>query len=346
MIDMRSDTVSQPTPEMRRAMAEAKVGDDVYGDDPTVRTLEHRTAEILGKEAAVYTPTGTMSNQVALRTHTQSGDEVLADINAHIYHNEGGAPAGLSGLTIRPLMGTKGIFTAADVHQAIPVPHPFNPSSISAPTSLLCVENTHNAGGGTIWPLAAVREVTGAARAHGLMCHLDGARLWHASAATGTPELEYAASFDTVSVCFSKGLGAPIGSVLAGSAEIIGRARRFKQMFGGGFRQAGIIAAGALHALENHRERLIEDHVNAGRLAKGLAETAGIEIDASLVQSNIVRFRVTILDASAFVNECHARGLHLLPSGDRDIRAVTHLGVTKPMVDDALAIVRDVMGSQ
>ncbi len=346
MIDMRSDTVSQPTPEMRRVMAEAKVGDDVYSDDPTVRTLENRTAELLGKEAAVYMPTGTMSNQVALRTHTESGDEVLADINAHIFHNEGGAPAGLSGLTIRPLMGSKGIFTAADVHGAIPVPHPFMPSTIAAPTSLLCVENTHNAGGGTIWPLAAVREVTSAARAHGLRCHLDGARLWHASAATGTPALEYAASFDTVSVCFSKGLGAPMGSALAGSAEIIGRARRFKQMFGGGFRQAGIVAAGALYALENHRERLVEDHTNADRLAKGLAEISGIEIDTSLVRSNIIRFRVTTLTASAFANECHARGLYLLPSGNQDIRAVTHLGVTTPMVVEALTMVREVMSSQ
>jgi threonine aldolase len=345
MIDMRSDTVSLPTPEMRRAMSEAEVGDDVYGDDPTIRALENKTAELLGKESAVYMPTGTMSNQAALRTHTESGDQVLADINAHIFHNEGGAPAALSGLNFRPLMGRKGIFTAADVHQAIPVPHPFMPTTVSAPTSLLCVENTHNAGGGTIWPLAAVREVTSAARAHGLRCHLDGARLWHASAATGTPELEYAASFDTVNVCFSKGLGAPMGSALAGSAEIIARARRFKQMFGGGFRQAGIVAAGALYALENHRERLVEDHINAGRFAEGLAEISGIDTDAFSVQSNIIRFRVTTLTATAFVDDCHSRGLYLLPNDKQDIRAVTHLDVTKPMVEEALTIIRQVMSA-
>jgi threonine aldolase len=283
---------------------------------------------------------------VALRTHTESGDEVLADLHAHIFTNEGGAPAGLSGLNFRPLMGTNGIFTAADVHSAIPEPHPFMPSTVPAPTSLLCVENTHNAGGGTIWSLSAVREVTSAARAHGLRCHLDGARLWHAAAATGIPELEYAASFDTVSVCFSKGLGAPIGSALAGSAETIERARRFKQMFGGGFRQAGIVAAGALHALENHRERLVEDHVNAGRFAGSLAEISGIEIDTSLVQSNIVRFRVTTLTAGAFVDDCHALGLYLLPLGKHDIRAVTHLGVSKPMVEEALNVIRQVMDSR
>lgn len=344
MIDLRSDTVSRPTAKMRRIMAEAEVGDDVYGDDPSVRELERRTAEILGKEAAVYMPTGTMTNQVALRTHTQPGDEVLADINAHIYNYEGGAPGALSGVVIRPLLGRNGVFQASDVERAIRRPHPFMPETVLAPTRLLTVENTHNGGGGVIWPVETVKEVTEAARRHGLALHLDGARLWHASVATGVPEAEYAAGFDTVSVCFSKGLGAPMGSALAGSLELVTRARRFKQMFGGGFRQAGIMAAAAAYALENHRDRLAEDHENAQRLASGLDEIPGIDIDRSVVQSNIVRFRVTSISAPELVERCHEKGLHMLPAGADQIRAVTHLDVSTASIDQALSIIRSVLG--
>ena len=234
MIDLRSDTVTQPTPAMREAMAHAEVGDDVYGDDPTVRALEARTAELLGKDDAVYMPTGTMTNQVALRAHTEAGDEILAESGAHIFVNEGGAPAGLAGILVRTIAGEHGIFTADQLEQAIRTPHRFNPSTIAAPTKLVCLENTHNSGGGTIWPLETMQEVAGVARRHGIPLHLDGARLWHASVATGIPEADYAGVFDTVSVCFSKGLGAPVGSALAGAFAFIERARRFKQMFGGG----------------------------------------------------------------------------------------------------------------
>ncbi len=224
---------------MRAAMARAEVGDDVYGDDPTVRALEERTAAILGKEAAVFMPTGTMSNQVGLRAHTEAGDEILADAGAHIFTSEGGAPAGLSGIQVRGLPGVNGIFTGEDVLRAIRVPHRFNPKTLPPPTKLLAVENTHNGGGGTIWPLERIEEVTKAARSRGLALHLDGARLWNASAATGIPESKYSSFFDTVSVCFSKGLGAPVGSALAGPASFIERARRFKQMFGGGLPPGG-----------------------------------------------------------------------------------------------------------
>ncbi len=346
MIDLRSDTVTRPTAAMRDAMARAEVGDDVYGDDPTVTALEARTAEILGKEAAVYMPTGTMTNQVALRAHTESGDEILADIGAHIYNNEGGAPAGLSGLLVRPLLGENGVFSAEQLEQAMRVLHPFNPSTVPAPTKLICLENTHNGGGGIVWPLDVMSAVADVARQHAIPLHLDGARLWHASAASGHPESDYAALVDTVSVCFSKGLGAPVGSALAGTKDFITRARRFKQMFGGGFRQAGVIAAAALHALENHRGRLVEDHEKARALAEGLAPLPGIELDTSLVQTNIVRFRVTTISSFELVDRCHARGLHMLPAGKSGVRAVLHRDIASDGVTQALSVLESALSQE
>lgn len=343
MIDMRSDTVSKPTSKMREVMAQAEVGDDVYGDDPTVNALERRTAEILDKEGAIYMPSGTMSNQVALRTHTEAGDEVLTDINAHLYLFECGSPGAISGLTVRPLIGCNGVFSALDVHQAIRKPHRFMPSTVIPPTKLLCVENTHNMAGGVIWPIEVVREVADAAKGCGLATHLDGARLWHASAATGVSEAKYASHFDSVSVCFSKGLGAPMGSALAGNAEFVARARRFKQMFGGGFRQAGIVAAGALYALEHHRERLVEDHEKARIFAAGLEVIPAIKIDVSLVQTNIVRFHVLTMPAFEFVDRCYEKGLHMIPSGPDQIRAVMHINVSREEVDSALSIINSVL---
>jgi threonine aldolase len=344
MIDLRSDTVTQPTPAMREAMSRAEVGDDVYGDDPTVLALEARVAEILGKEAAVFVPTGTMSNQIALRSHTEAGDAILADIGAHVFNNEGGAPAGLSGLLVQPAMGRHGVFSADDVHRAVRMKHPFSPATIVAPLKLVCLENTHNAGGGTIWPLETIHAVAEASQSHGLALHLDGARLWNATAASGISEKEYAAPFDSVSVCFSKGLGAPVGSALAGSGPFIQRARRFKQMFGGGFRQAGVLAAAALYALEHHRSRLPTDHDNARDLALGLAATEGIEIDPARVQTNIVRFKVTSADAASFVESCHARGVYMLPAGQDRVRAVLHGDVERTAVPKALGVMREVLG--
>ncbi len=343
MIDLRSDTVTRPTPAMREAMAGAEVGDDAYGEDPTVNALEHRVARLLGMEAAVFVPTGTMANQVALRVHADSGDVALMDRNAHVILNEGGAAAALWGLTVRPLSGRHGIFTGADVEAAIDVSHPFNPTHLTQPVRLLCVENTHNVGGGSVWPLAALRAVTAVAREHGLRLHLDGARLWNAAVASGSSEAEYAGLFDTVSVCFSKGLGAPVGSALVGSSELITRARRFKQQLGGGFRQAGIVAAGALHALERHRERLRDDHENARLFAMGISEIPGVRVELDWVRTNIVRFEVESMPAGAFVEACHDRGLFMLPTTPHGVRAVTHLDVSRQDVITAVDIMGDVV---
>lgn len=342
MIDLRSDTCSQPTEAMRQAMASAAVGDDVYGDDPTVRELEREVAALLGKEDAVYMVTGTMTNQVAIRAHTEPGDAVLFDQQAHVYILEGGAPAAYAGVLPRLLPGRRGVFTAADVAAALGVPHRFFPPTIPAPVKLLCLENTHNLGGGKVWPIEQFEAVCSFARARGLALHLDGARLWHASAATGIPEAEYARHVDTVSVCFSKGLGAPVGSALAGPREFIARARRFKQQIGGGFRQAGIIAAGALHALRHHRVRLTEDHAHARLLAEGIASLPGIVLDPADVETNIVRFGIASGRAGQFVDALHARGLHVLPSGADGVRAIPYLNISRAQVEAAIGIIGDV----
>ncbi|MDH3270036.1 MAG: aminotransferase class I/II-fold pyridoxal phosphate-dependent enzyme [Gemmatimonadota bacterium] len=342
MIDLRSDTVTRPSEGMRAAMATARVGDDVYGDDPTVAELERRTAELLGKEAAVFVPTGSMSNQIALRTHTEPGDLVLIERHAHIVINEGGAGAALSGVTMRPLDSEHGVFGPEAVVGALGRPHPFNPTTLGSPPRLLCLENTHNAGGGTVWPLERLRAVCAVGREHGLRLHLDGARLWHATAASGVSERDFSEPFDSVNVCFSKGLGAPVGSALAGSTEIVERARRFKQQYGGGWRQAGILAAAALYALEHHREGLRRDVEAAKRFAAVLAEIDGVQLDVDRVRSNIVRFRVDV-DAGDVAVRCHERGVHMLPNGRHGLRAVLHRDVSDAEVDEALEVVRRVM---
>jgi threonine aldolase len=343
MIDLRSDTCSKPNDAMRKAMAEAPVGDDVYGDDPTVKELERFVADLLGKEDAVYMPTGQMTNQAGIRAHTEPGDAVLFDQNAHVYLLEGGAPAALSGVLPRLLPGARGVFTPADVTAAVGASHPFFPSTIPAPAKLLCLENTHNIGGGKVWPHDQLKAVCAAAREKGLRLHLDGARLWHAAIATGIPEKVWAEPFDSISVCFSKGLGAPVGSCLVGSKSYTARARRFKQQFGGGMRQAGIIAAGALHAVRHHRARLAEDHEHAQLLARGLADTPGLEIDPATVETNIVRFHVRATDAPSFVEELHRRGVHMLPSGPDAVRAIPYLNITHAQIEEALAIIRTMM---
>ena len=338
VIDLRSDTVTKPTPAMREAMARAEVGDDVFGDDPTVKELEAQTADLLGKEAALFVPSGTMANQLALRSHTQPGDEILVEANAHIYYYEGGAPAALSGVMCRCLNGQRGIFTGADVEAALrPADQHF------APTRLVCLENTHNRGGGKIWSLDQTEEVTATARKHRLQLHLDGARLWNAAVASGIPERAYAAHFDTISVCFSKGLGAPVGSALVGSRDVIGRARRFRKMFGGGMRQAGIIAAGALFALRHQHDRLAEDHANAKALASGLATVDGLELDPAEVETNMVRFRVRSLPARQLVDRLRAEGVRVLPVAPDTIRAVTNLMVSSDDIHAAVAIIAGAM---
>lgn len=339
VIDLRSDTVTKPTPPMREAIARADVGDDVFGDDPTVNELEAETASLLGKEAALFTPSGTMANQLAIRSQTEPGDEILVEANAHIYYYEGGGPAALSGVMCRCLEGERGIFTAANVEAALRPADPHFPR-----TRLVCVENTHNRGGGKIWSLEQIQEVAAAARKHHLQLHLDGARLWNASVAAKVSEREYAAPFDSVSVCFSKGLGAPVGSALVGSKALIERARRFRKVLGGGMRQVGIIAAGALFALRHHRARLTEDHANARLLASGLAEIKGLEANPAEAETNMVRFHVRTMPAEQLVERLRARGVWVLPVGRDTIRAVTSLMVTTEDIHAALSTVSALMG--
>ncbi len=339
MIDLRSDTVTQPTPAMRRAMAEAAVGDDVLGNDPTVNELEAETARLLGKPAAVYMPSGTMTNEVALRCHTEPGDEVLLHRDSHVFVYEGGGPAALSGVMCRLLEGEGGLFTAEDVRREL------RPTDVHfAVSRLVCIENTHNRGGGTAWPIHQLADVAEVARSAGLLVHMDGARLWNAAVATGHSEAEYAAHCDSVSVCFSKGLGAPVGSALAGSKEFISRARRFRKLFGGGMRQAGIIAAGALYAVRHHRQRLAEDHDNARRLADGLAELPGLHLPAE-PQTNLVYVRSADGDARRLAGRLRQRDVGVLPVSDDRVRAVTSLAVDRDDIDRAIAAFADACNS-
>jgi threonine aldolase len=332
-IDLRSDTVTKPTPAMREAMARAEVGDDVFRDDPTVQELEEETAALLGKEAALFTPSGTMANQLALRIHTEPGDEVMVEANAHIYYHEGGGPAALSGLTCNLLQGERGIFSGATVEAALrPVDSHFPRSR------LICVENTHNRGGGKIWTLAQIKDVAECGRRNGLALHLDGARLWNAAAATGIAEAEWAGPFDTVNVCFSKGLGAPMGSALAGPKELIAKARRFRKMLGGGMRQAGIVAAGALFAVKNNRARLREDHAHAKALAEGLARSGKYEVTPAEVETNMVRFRRPGVPVREMVERLRGLGVLVLAADRETIRAVTSLAVTTAEIDRAIEI--------
>ena len=330
-IDLRSDTITQPCPAMRQAMANAEVGDDVLGADPTVKKLEEYTAQLLGKEAAIFVPSGTMSNQIAVRCLTEPGDEIIMEQNSHCYYYEAGAPAALSGVSCRLIPGTNGIFSAADVNAAL------RPSNIHfSPTKAILLENTHNRGGGAVWPIESIKEISEFAATHSLKMHLDGARLWNASAATGIPESDYAQYFDTINVCYSKGLGAPVGSALAGPKDIIERAIRFRKQFGGGMRQSGIIAAGALYALQNNRARLAQDHTNARTLAEGISHIDGIEIDLDKVQTNIVVARITAMPAETLVKRLNDKGVWILPISPTDIRTVTNLMVSADDIQSAI----------
>jgi threonine aldolase len=314
------------------------VGDDVFGDDPTVRALEEETAGILGKEAALYVPSGTMGNEVAIASHTERGDEVICEATAHVFLYEGGGPALLSGVQMYPLQGRRGLIDAEALRRAVRAPDSHHPVS-----RLLCLENTHNRAGGAVLPLEALRELTAEARRLGLRTHLDGARLWNAVAATGIAESEWAGLFDSVSVCFSKGLGAPVGSAVAGEKPWISRAHHYRKRFGGGMRQAGIIAAGALHALRHHRERLRDDHRRARALADGLAGLPGIVLDPSTVETNIVvaGLAPSMPRPARWCEMLAERGLRVVPFGSDAIRLVTHLDVDDEDVAAALAIFRE-----
>lgn len=338
VIDLRSDTVTRPTPGMRAAMNAAAVGDDVFGDDPTVNRLEERVAELLGKEAALYVPSGTMSNQIAVKIHTQPGDELLCDLNCHIYNYEAGGPAILSGVTCRTLDGEHGILDLSQLEDTIR--NPDDPHLVR--TRLVCLENTHNRGGGRIYPLEKIEAISDWARRHGLIMHLDGARLWNAVVATGIAAKDWSRHFDTVSVCFSKGLGAPIGSALAGPRNLMNAARRARKLFGGGMRQAGVAAAGALYALEHHIDRLAEDHRNAQVLARAVRETPGLRLVPAEVDTNLVWFRVdpALMTARDLVQQLRERGVLAHAAGPQSVRVCTHLDVSAAQAERAADALR------
>jgi threonine aldolase len=337
VIDLYSDTRTKPTAGMRRAIAEAEVGDEQAMLDPTVNGLCERVAELLGKEAAVYLPSGTMCNQIAARVHCRQGDEIILAASAHPVHAESGGPAALAGVMMRGLQGERGMFTPEQVRAAIN-----SPNWRHAPRSrLLEVENTTNLGGGAVWPIARIHEVTAVAREHGLVCHMDGARLMNAVVASGTSAADYAAPFDSLWLDFSKGLGAPVGAVLAGSKGFVHEAWRVKQQIGGAMRQAGIIAAACIYALDHHVLRLAEDHANARLLAEGLAEIPAIELDPATVETNIVWFDVSgPMSAEAVAAALREQGILIGGYGQHRMRAVTHLDVTRADIETTLRALR------
>ncbi|MET0790706.1 MAG: GntG family PLP-dependent aldolase [Polyangiaceae bacterium] len=320
VIDLRSDTVTQPTRGMREAMLNAALGDDVYGEDPSVIELEQRTAELLGKERALFVPSGTMGNQIALLVHTRPGDEVIIGEGAHVAFYESGAGAALAGVQFAQA-GIGGLFDAAELSAVVKPKADYHPR-----TSLVCLENTHNRAGGRVFPQAGVEAVVERAREFGLAAHLDGARLWHAALASGRSEAELARPFDTVNVCFSKGLGAPVGSALVGSRDAIAAARRYRKMLGGGMRQAGILAAGALFALEQQRARLALDHAAASELGRALAALPGVRVVTP--ETNIVSFAVPGAEATRIVQAAKARSVLVNATGPEALRAVLHLDVS------------------
>lgn len=328
-IDLRSDTVTRPTAAMRAAMAAADVGDDVMGEDPTVKALERKTAELLGKEAALFVPSGTMANQIAVGVHTSPGDELICDPTSHVYVWEGGGIARLSGVTARTIPGDRGLLTRDRLEGAI---RPDDGHYVR--TRLVSLENTHNRGGGRVHPIAVVAEIASWARQHGLAMHLDGARLMNAVVASGTPAREWGKHFDTVSICFSKGLGAPVGSAIAGTAEAMKKAHRLRKVFGGGMRQAGIIAAAAIHALEHHVGLLAADHDNAKVLARAVEETKGLSLESGPVETNLVWIAVDPAFGSAQAVSARLKSDGVLVSalGPQVLRACTHLDVSNEQV--------------
>jgi threonine aldolase len=342
LIDLRSDTLTRPTPGMREAMARAEVGDDVFGEDPTVRRLEERVADLLGHEAAVFVPSGTMGNQIAVRTHTRPGDELFCDVNCHIYNYEAGGPAVLSGVMCRTLEGEHGIL---DVKQLEGLVRPDDEHHVRS--RLVCLENTHNRGGGRLYPIEKVEAIRAWTRQHGLALHLDGARLWNAIVATGIPGQRWGQLFDSVSVCFSKGLGAPVGSALVGPRDFIKEARRSRKLLGGGMRQAGVLAAAALYALDHHIDRLADDHANARLLAEAIADSPGLGIRGPGVDTNLIWFTIDPETGTArdFARALKEHGVVVMSGGPHLMRACTHLDVSADQAKQAATAIRDVARS-
>ncbi|MDA3844276.1 MAG: GntG family PLP-dependent aldolase [Candidatus Kapabacteria bacterium] len=338
MIDLRSDTFTIPDYEMRKVMASAPVGDDVFGEDPTVNGLQEYVADLLGKEAALYVPSGTMGNQISIGIQTNIGDEVIVETEAHIFQYEAGGPALLSGVQLRTLESEKGEIPLQKIKDSI------RPDNIHAPkTALICLENTHNRHAGSILSLDYIKEVGALAREHGINLHCDGARLWNAAAVTGISPAEYAVEFDTLSVCFSNGLGAPVGSCVVGSKELIAKALRRRKVLGGAMRQAGIIASGALYALKNNFNILKLDHENAVKFAELLSESEYIGIDPKAVDTNIVIFRHSDkFDTQQIYDECMAAGVMIIPFGINTIRAVFYHQISTVDTIKAAGIVKDI----
>lgn len=339
IVDLRSDTVTRPSQAMRQAIANAEVGDDVLGDDPTVLRLQERAASLLGKEAALYVPSGSMANQVAIRSVCEPGDEIICDETTHSYNYETGGPSALAGVSIRPIAGQNGLFGPEDVLAML------RPRSSHFPNSrMTIIENTNNRGGGTVWPVERVAAVAAVSREHGLHVHIDGARLLNACAATGLKPTDYTQHVDSVSMCFSKGLGAPVGSIVAGPRRFIERCHRFRKQFGGAMRQAGILAAAAIYALDHNVSRLSEDHANARLFADGVARVPGIRVNPAAVQTNIVIFEVdrALGTAEEFSNRLRERGVWMYAIAAQRLRAVTHLDVSRAQIEQAIAVFEDI----
>ena len=335
VIDLRSDTVARPSPAMRRAIAEAEVGDDVFGDDPTVQHLEEKTAALLGHEAALYVPSGTMANQVSLRMLTSPGDEVLCEVGSHVVNYEVAAASALSGIQLSPIEAPDGILTPELLGPRI------RPENIHHPnTALIALENTHNRAGGKVYPMEIIPEIRALADEHNLKFYLDGARLWNAAAYHKVKPSVIASQFDAVSVCFSKGLGAPVGSAVVSSKEMIARARRIRKMFGGGMRQVGVIAAGALYAIEHNLDRIADDHVRARKLASNLQRSPHLDINPDNVQTNIVVIGLEQpLLQDSFCGRLKSEGVLLVPFGHARVRAVAHLDVNDEDIEQASEII-------
>lgn len=343
IIDLRSDTVTRPTLAMREAMAGAEVGDDVFGEDPSIRRLEEETAALFGHESALFAPSGTMTNQIAIKAHTQPGDEMICEETCHVYTWEAGGPAVLSGVTCRTIPGDRGVIEPGQLLDKI---RPINDHFTR--TRLVALENTHNRGGGRVYPLNYIKAIREWTRTNSLILHCDGARIWNAMIATGTSAAEYGAQFDSLSVCFSKGLGAPVGSAIVGSRDFIKKCRKVRKLFGGGMRQAGFLAAAALHGLRHHVDRLAEDHAHAQVLAKTLRQLPGVRLDPDSVETNLIWFRLdpTVGSANQLVAHLKERGILVHQSGPELMRVCTHLDVSAKQIDQACSVFEELLGSR
>ena len=339
-VELRSDTFTKPSPAMRRAMADAEVGDDVFGEDPTVNVLQETVASMFGKDGALFVPTGTMGNETAIRVLTNPGDDVVIEEQAHIVALELGAAATISHVVMRTVPGARGVMEPDHVAARIRPPSP-----LFSHTTLVCIENTHNYGGGTVWPFDTFRAVAKVAHERDCRVFLDGARIFNASVASGVPVSDYASEVDAVSFCFSKGLGAPIGSMLVGDAEFIAKARKVRRMLGGGMRQVGVIAAAAAYALQHNVERLADDHANARRLAEGFADVLPGCVDPARVETNIVVIELGEIDAVALSGRIWDSGVRVYPTGAHRLRAVTHLDVDRDGIERAIVAFRDAIAA-